>query len=249
MDEGTIFESTDRDGDSLLIRSWLNDENPRTRNLVAAVAKREYNRDLCDETALYQDDVIRLRDALTTWLGDGDEKPSVTDFRDIARDVFREELSTLRVPPYLGANTPAEHVPHDCDWGVPCFGCGHVSGVHARGGCHAMKDGEYCGCELDSAGAVNAPAKPRTASHPGTVKVVCHLCKEPWTDGHGNPGDPCAGPLHPAETATKPRSSPLAAAVRSTCTCHDNHTHVVTDTFFCGYTGCYCPNAGKRAQS
>jgi hypothetical protein len=109
-----------------------------------------------------------------------------------------------------------------------------------------MKDGEYCPCELDSAGAVDAPAKPRSASHPVTMKVVCHLCKEPWTDGHGQPGDPCAGPLHPAETAALANVKPEPP--KATCTCHHNHKHIVTDKFFCGHQGCYCPSASQRVQ-
>ena len=37
----------------------------------------------------------------------------------------------------------------------------------------------------------------RHSPHPAALRQVitlkCGLCKQPWTDGHGQPGDPCAG--------------------------------------------------------
>ena len=96
-------------------------------------------------------DVVRLRDALTAWLGDGSPPPA-TLTEDRVRELVQEELAAARWHRLQG-NTPVkarfinDPEPHDVGhaediWGPPCNGCTHSTGVHVSSGC---TDPE-CGC-------------------------------------------------------------------------------------------------------
>lgn len=94
------------------------------------------------------------------------------------------------VVPEQRADAPGEHLDHDGELlSALCAGCAHSRGVHKLGGCHVVtkagpgEAAEYCTCERFT--EVRPTQKIR-------IVPECRLCGKPWSDVHGQPGDPCA---------------------------------------------------------
>lgn len=67
----------------------------------------------------------------------------------------------------------------------PCADCGHAKDRH-RPACAVFEAGKgVCRC--------NAYKAPLPVREKTVIVPVCGLCKQPWSDGHGQPGDPCPG--------------------------------------------------------
>lgn len=83
--------------------------------------------------------------------------------------------------------------PEPCDVGHPrppaaedsqCADCGHDRDRH-RPVCAVAEAGRgVCRCNAYKA---PLPVREKTVTAP-----ACGLCKQPWSDGHGQPGDPCS---------------------------------------------------------
>lgn len=155
-----IYSHEDRDGDGFYLRS-RGDE----------LKFRAYG---TDHSILTREDVTRLRNSLTEWLGENDA-PQLTE-ADVRRIVQEEWVTRTPAPIVLGVSDDPEprEVGHAGDpWGVACTRCMHKSGVHVgNGGCHAvLPGGVYCECTLDEAGA----SAPRASAPECNVDHRTHL--------------------------------------------------------------------------
>lgn len=142
-------------------------------------------------------------------------------------------LPSIVTPGDTVAEGPREHLDHDGDlWGPLCARCAHSREIHKSGGCHfpevnAFGAMTHCECE--------GYTDVRPASRTLVQAVECARCEQPWSDTHGQPGDPC-----PADVTPEPS--------QAGCTCH-KHTHrygQFTSPDRCLQSGCYCRWAGGR---
>jgi len=169
---------------------------------------------------MQRNDVIELRDWLTGLLGEADPAPApltAADVRAIASEVvaeavaqreapeIRNDAEFCRIPGCTLFPGTAEHFEHDPG---PCGDC--LRGVHP----HVFRPCGEPGCQCPEfrdpePGDVGHPRPPVTLadaladptpvsldllwSPPVVITPECGLCKAPWSDGHGQPGDPCTG--------------------------------------------------------
>ena len=117
--------------------------------------------------------------------------------------------------------------------------CGHGEDRH-RPHCsvYLRALGRICRC--DGFGP-DLPVRKKTVIVP-----VCGLCKQPWSDGHGQPGDPCPGVeearQHPNDwTDALWRVQQLCGACAA-----GNHPHVFHP---CAQTGCACTESAPGPTS
>lgn len=169
---------------------------------------------------LNREDVARLRDALTAWLGDGETGVTVrvhlTDKRIL--EIIRDELaSRIPVPARpIKASLLTEEAAENI-WGRPCATCGHSTGVHLPVlGCEHP---DRCECAWPDTSApapekcdgCTCPAPHRT--HDPVAGCVECLCK--WTGSASAPESaraPECGCTHRAE-----RHGPEAGCVECLC--------------------------------
>jgi hypothetical protein len=141
-------------------------------------------------------DVTRLYNALGQWLGEDPtlEQPAppapltAADVRAIASEVVAEALaqrgaldisngvSFCRIPGCMLFPGTAEHFEHDPE----PRDVGHPGPVTLA---QALADPTPASMDM----LWGQP--PQVEVH----RVECGLCKAPWSDGHGQPGDPCTG--------------------------------------------------------
>jgi len=125
-----------------------------------------------------------------------------------------------RIPGCMRFPHTEKHFEHEADPEPLCGCCHHRNDLHdGTDGCLFGSEGgsEICGC------TAQRDPEPRDVGHPEPeplcdrlipagahfasrctfcgwlwlqhkpTGVLCRLCQAPWTDGHGQPGDPCAG--------------------------------------------------------
>lgn len=207
-----IFEHEDSDGDGFYLR-------PRGNTLKF----RPWG---TDHSILAREDVVRLRDALTEWLGDGEtpSTPAPMDpemvrgiVREMVREIVRDELaSRIPVPARpIKASLLTEEAAENI-WGRPCVTCGHTTSVHFHDqGCE-HPDGCECAWPDTSAPAPEKCEGCTQGSHPH-VFAKCSNCE--CTDMVGAPAPEPAGA--PQCTCTHPylrRHSDEGCAYRN-CPC------------------------------
>lgn len=169
-----IFEHIDSSGDGM----YLRESTAHGGEVVKLISERDVR--------FTREDVARLRDALTKWLGD-----------ERVREIVQDELRRIQVPGTepIKARLLTEEEMHsnvlrgetvENIWGRPCATCGHSTGVHLYGaGC--VHPG---GCECTWADVNETPPAPKPASAPECVcphrirmhgPEGCAECKCTWT--------------------------------------------------------------------
>lgn len=153
---------------------------------------------------LPREDVARLRDALTTWLGDGETEstPAPVDpemVRSIAREIVQDELRRIQVqgtvPLKARPLTPEEMHSNvllgetvENIWGAPCATCGHSTGVHLPDQGCMHPDG--CECAWPD---TSAPVLSRTPAELAD-EVYAEIGPIPVPEPASAPGCECGHP-------------------------------------------------------
>jgi len=129
----------------------------------------------------------RLREDLDRWVADSEgyarycEIPGCTEFP--------------------GAEAHFEHDPDPHEVGHPepasacrCHDANGNSIDVTEALCHrAAPEGAHEAARCTFCGWLWSRHSPHPAAPRQVITLKCELCKQPWTDGHGQPGDPCAG--------------------------------------------------------
>lgn len=239
-----IFEHEDSDGDGFYLR-------PRGNTLKF----RPWG---TDHSILAREDVARLRDALTEWLGDGETGVTVrvhlTDKRIL--EIIRDELaSRIPVPARpIKASLLTEEAAESI-WGRPCATCGHTTSVHFHDqGCE-HPDGCECAWPDTSAPAPEKCEGCTQGSHPHVFAKCSNCectdtvgapesasapectCTHPYLRRHSDEG--CAYRNCPCTfTGSAPAPKPASASALG-CTCE--HGRVIHNEHGCGFLGgCEC---------
>lgn len=187
-----LFKHQDGDGDNLTVEEWPHESGRDW--LVFQTAD--------PGTGLFHEDVIRLRDRLTEWLGEDRTSAApapltAADVRAIAAEVVGDLLARRATEPETDSDVSPCTIP----------GCDKFPGVSQ----HFEHDPEprdvgHPAAPVTLAEALADPTPANmdalwspqitTAERPREKVVItpeCGLCKAPWNDGHGQPGDPCTG--------------------------------------------------------
>lgn len=183
-----VFRHEDVDGDKLTVEAHYYESG------------RPWVVFLADSTGsgLFREDMIRLRDWLTDAINQAgpDSIPAVVpvpltaaDVRAIAAEVVAEAMAQqepratisngaefCRIPGCMRFPGTAEHFEHDPEPQE----VGHPTAPATITLADALADPTPANME-----ALWTPSQ--------SFPIECGLCKAPWSDGHGQPGDPCTG--------------------------------------------------------
>lgn len=197
-----IFASQDRNGDALNVYEL---EDPTKLAFVTE--------GLRNNPFLERKQILELHGVLGEWLA---ETPVCTAPQGLTEDRVRELIAEALKPvesegyarycetpgceEFPGTERHFEHdpEPHEVGHPEPASACR----CHDANGnsidvteplCHrAAPEGAHEATRCTFCGWLWSRHSP----HPGAPRQVrtpeCGLCKQPWTDGHGQPGDPCA---------------------------------------------------------
>lgn len=180
----SIFHHVDRDGDEIEVLAGTHLEFHSAGKVGAGMTVH------VDRQA-----ALRLRNALTDWLGLSDGPVWVTE--DRVRALITEALANPRPLHHSPQAGPVEGAPY-CE--IP--GCTKfpTTGRHFE---HDPEPRDVGHPEPEELCGRIAPADAHPASRctfcgfvwqahrKAELTISCGLCGAEWTDGHGQPGDPC----------------------------------------------------------
>lgn len=190
----TVFKHRDVDGDTFRVSKWHN-PGVLSFEVIPEVDSTFVN--------MNRDAVLSLIQVLTEWAypTHTPEGPNRSLIEELIAKAVKDQVSAV-LPLHL--SPVAEHRPQECPGAGRCPEA-EPCNEPLRPGQILMETHKECGLlwvthrpeedpEADpEPGDIGHPRPPLPLRKKTVIVPECGLCKRPWNDGHGQPGDPCPG--------------------------------------------------------